>query len=173
MFGRSCSSGERSAVTETLGAVAPRGCRFCFALRLALFSRIWNMLTLSGSVCSQHAFIRIDAEQARSVVSSVFVGQHALPETVLVRSSVAYRSTSGPVVVPTSAGLYSCCFPMDVGHLSGADVCLGRDWLSACSIELHGLPLQDPSHDAISRFPVGFSWERRDGTSVPFFFLVS
>ena len=125
LFGRSCHSTGRSVATETLGAVAPRGCCFRFALCLAFFSRIQNILALSGSICSQHAFIRIDTEQARFVVSSTSVSQHALPETVLVRSSVAHRSTSRLDVVPTCAGLYSCCFPMDIGHLIGADVCLG------------------------------------------------
>ena len=105
-----------------LRSVAPK-----FALLLVVLFFRRSMLMLSGGICSQHAFIRIDPSRDRSIVSSVFVGQHPLPKTVLVRSCVAHRSTSGPVVVPTSAGLYYCCFPIDIGHLSGADVCLGRD----------------------------------------------
>ena len=100
-------------------------------------------------------------------MSSVFVGRHKLPETALAaRNSVACRTTSGPVVVPASTGMYSCYSLLVVGHLVGADVCLGRDWLTACSIELLEPLSQDPPQDAISRLPTGVSCERRECTAL-------
>ena len=65
---------------------------------------------------------------------------------------------SGPVVVPTATGAFTCSFPLTVGHVAEADVVLGRDWLEACSLNNVGPYVDDPSGDALAGLPPRFTW---------------
>ena len=56
-------------------------------------------------------------------------------------------------------------FTVDVGHLTEADVVLGRDWLDACSLNDVGPYVDDPSADAIARLPPRFTWSRHGDLS--------
>ena len=116
------------------------------------------LLSVPGSIFYVSAAIAVDPNRRHSAVSSVFAGHHALPETVTVVNSVARRVTSGPVVVPTASGLFTCSFPLEIGHVNDADVVLGCDWLSACSLNSVGPYLDDPSAASLAHLPSGFVW---------------
>ena len=116
------------------------------------------LLSLAGSICYVPVSIAVDPDRSDSVVSSVFAGRHALPETVTVSNLVARRVTSGPVVVPTTTGRFTCSFPLHVGHTVDADVVLGRDWLNACSLSTVGPYVDDPSSAAQAALPSRFGW---------------
>lgn len=118
-------------------------------------------LTLVGSFALASATICVDPRRQTSLVSSVFVANNHLPETVTVSNSVASRESRGPVVVPTAGGAYSCSFPVQIGYLKHVDVVLGRDWLAAVSINVLQQGLPDPSVEDQARLPTGFSWAIR------------
>ena len=117
--------------------------------------------TFAGTFALASAMICVDPRRQSSLVSSTFVADNRLPETVTVINSVASRQSRGPVTVPTVGGVYTCAFPIQIGYLKHVDVVLGRDWLAACCIDILQNSLPDPPVDQRARLPTGFTWSER------------
>lgn len=63
----------------------------------------------------------------------------------VLAASVATRTSSGLITVPTATGTLVCLYPVLIAHLPTADVVLGQDWLDACGVACLASILQEPS----------------------------
>ena len=117
-----------------------------------------SSIALTGTYADVPTNIIIDCSVPNSILSTLFSCIHNVPQDIKSERGVAYVSSSGPVLVPTSDGWFRSRMPFVVTHLTRGDVLLGANWLAACQPQCLHRGILQPSQGALARLPSGHTW---------------
>ena len=123
-------------------------------------------MILPGSTNSLPVLVSIEPNMSRSTIgfSSVY-RLKLLP----VFNCFGHYICEIPLSVPTRSGFYTSNISLECSYASGdAEVILGTNWISACSITFcdDGSGLEDPAMSVISCLPTGHYWSPSGGMNL-------
>jgi hypothetical protein len=113
---------------------------------------------LLGSLGGIPANIIVDDSNSLSSISLAFANTHNLPRTVSVIDSVAFSSSSAPLMVPANGGWFQSVFAVEIVSETLYDVLLGRDWILACHPSYDGNSLSPELLDGVVSVESGHHW---------------
>jgi hypothetical protein len=122
---------------------------------------------LPGFTGSSHISISVNPNTSCSTIALSSVYRLGL---LPIFDKFGCHSCEVTLSVPTRSGFYTSKFPPDCLHTLGdADITLGSEWVSDCSIALYedGSGLEDPSQLAISSLSANHHWNTSNGMSPP------
>lgn len=123
-------------------------------------------MLVSGLTNSSSVSISVEPNAPRSMIAFASAFRLGLLPLFDRRGcSVCEASLS----VPTRSGFYTSKISLECSHkLESAEIVLGPDWMTACSVILHddGAELEDPVATVLASLPAGNLWSPNDGMSV-------